>query len=83
MAFAQLTYRESLRDIEVCLAAQAGPKQAPPQMRPMAKSQRNLDTIRPSVTGVRSCTARGFVEKRRPQSAIRVAISWFFEINLA
>ena len=24
MAFAQLTYRESLRDIEVCLAAQAG-----------------------------------------------------------
>jgi hypothetical protein len=23
MAFAQLTYRESLRDIEVCLAAQA------------------------------------------------------------
>lgn len=24
MAFAQLTYRESLRDIETCLAAQAG-----------------------------------------------------------
>src|ERR1035438_1630310 len=24
MAFAQLTYRESLRDIEVCLSAQAG-----------------------------------------------------------
>ena len=24
MAFAQLTYRESLRDIEVCLGAQAG-----------------------------------------------------------
>ena len=24
LAFAQLTYRESLRDIEVCLAAQAG-----------------------------------------------------------
>jgi hypothetical protein len=24
MAFAQLTYHESLRDIEVCLAAQAG-----------------------------------------------------------
>jgi hypothetical protein len=24
MAFAQLTYRESLRDIEVCLAAQSG-----------------------------------------------------------
>jgi hypothetical protein len=24
MAFAQLTYRESLRDIEACLAAQAG-----------------------------------------------------------
>ena len=24
MAFAQLTYRESLRDIEVCLAAQTG-----------------------------------------------------------
>jgi hypothetical protein len=24
MAFAQLTYRESLRDIETCLSAQAG-----------------------------------------------------------
>ena len=35
------------------MSGSAGPKQAPPQMRPMAKSQRNLDTICSSVTGVR------------------------------
>ena len=50
MAFAQLTYRESLRDIEVNLHAQAR------QQQPQLHQQANPNSTTHAIRSVRCCT---------------------------
>jgi len=51
MAFAQLTYRESLRDIEACLSAQASKLYHMGLREPIRRARRCLMRTKPAIGG--------------------------------